>query len=120
MSLCRAESTRPGCRLGDWRGSPRGSAPVPSAVLSGGQLCDPVDGSPPGSSVYESLQAMILEWVTISFSRRSSRRDQTHVSYIPCIAGRFFTTEPPGKCYLIGSPRKCVFVSDHRKYTEVK
>ena len=91
MSLCRAESTRPGCRLGDWRGSPRGSAPVPSTVLSGGQLCDPVDGSPPGSSVYESLQAMILEWVTVSFSRRSSRpRDQTQVS---CIAADSLLSE---------------------------
>ena len=31
-------------------------------------LCDPIDGSPPGSSVPGSLQARILEWVTISFS----------------------------------------------------
>ena len=31
-------------------------------------LCDPIDGSPPGSSVPGILQARILEWVTISFS----------------------------------------------------
>ena len=31
-------------------------------------LCDPIDGSPPGSSVPGSLQARILEWVAISFS----------------------------------------------------
>ena len=31
-------------------------------------LCDPVDGSPPGSSVAGILQARILEWVAISFS----------------------------------------------------
>ena len=31
-------------------------------------LCDPIDGSPPGSSVYRILQARILEWVAISFS----------------------------------------------------
>ena len=31
-------------------------------------LCDPIDGSPPGSSVPGTLQARILEWVTISFS----------------------------------------------------
>ena len=38
------------------------------------------------------LQARILEWVAISFSRGSSRpRDRTWVS---CIAGRLFTTEP--------------------------
>ena len=32
------------------------------------QLCDPVDGSPPGSSVQGILQARTLEWVAISFS----------------------------------------------------
>ena len=31
-------------------------------------LCDPIDGSPSGSSVPEILQARILEWVAISFS----------------------------------------------------
>ena len=35
-------------------------------------LCDPVDYSPPGSSVHEILRARILEWVVISFSRESS------------------------------------------------
>jgi len=34
-------------------------------------LCDPIDGSPPGSSVPGILQARILEWVAISFSRLS-------------------------------------------------
>ena len=36
-------------------------------------LCDPVDCSPPGSSVHGILQARILEWVAISFSRGFSR-----------------------------------------------
>ena len=55
-------------------------------------LCDPVDCSPPGSSVHEILQARILEWVAISYSRGSSQpRDRTHFSCISCI-GRFFTT----------------------------
>ena len=41
-------------------------------------LCDPMDYSLPGSSVHEILQATILEWVTICFSRGSSRpRDWT-------------------------------------------
>ena len=31
-------------------------------------LCDPIDGSPPGSPVPGILQARTLEWVTISFS----------------------------------------------------
>ena len=36
-------------------------------------LCDPMDCSPPGSSVHEIFQARILEWVAISFSRGSSQ-----------------------------------------------
>ena len=54
-------------------------------------LCDPMDCSPPGSSVTGIiLQARILEWVAIPFSRGSSQpRDQTRVF---CIMGRFFTT----------------------------
>ena len=44
-------------------------------------LCDPVDYSPPGSFVHEILQAGILEWVAMPFSRESSQpRDQTQVS----------------------------------------
>ena len=46
-------------------------------------LCDPMDCSLPGSSVHGILQARILEWVTISFSRGSSwPRDRTRVSRI--------------------------------------
>ena len=52
-------------------------------------LCDPMGSSLPGTSVYGILQARILEWVAIPFSRGSSQpRDQTWVS---CIAGRLFT-----------------------------
>ena len=36
-------------------------------------LCDPMDCSPPGSCVHGILQARILEWVAISFFRRSSQ-----------------------------------------------
>ena len=51
-------------------------------------LCDPMDCSPQGSSVYEILQARILEWVAMPSSRRSSQlRNWTQVS---CITGRFF------------------------------
>ena len=35
-------------------------------------LCDPIDGSPPGSPVPGILQARTLEWVAISFSKFSS------------------------------------------------
>ena len=52
-------------------------------------LCDPMDCSPPSSSVHGILQARILEWVAISFSRGSLQpRDRTQVSHI---AGGFFT-----------------------------
>ena len=52
-------------------------------------LCDCMDCSLPGSSVHGIFQARILEWVAISFSRRSSRpRDRTRVSLI---VGRCFT-----------------------------
>ena len=52
-------------------------------------LCDPVDCSLPGSSVHGILQARILEWIVIPFSKGSSwPRDWT---WVPCIAGRFFT-----------------------------
>ena len=33
-------------------------------------LCDPIDGSPPGSPIPGTLQARTLEWVAISFSKR--------------------------------------------------
>ena len=49
-------------------------------------LCNPMDCSPPGSSVHGISQARILEWIAISFLRRSSRpRNQTHVSCVSCI-----------------------------------
>ena len=32
-------------------------------------LCDPIDNSPPGSSIHGILQARVLEWVAIAFSR---------------------------------------------------
>ena len=52
-------------------------------------LCSPLDCSPPGSSAHRILQARILEWVAISFSRGFSQpRGRTWVSWI---ASRFFT-----------------------------
>ena len=44
------------------------------AAQSSLTLCDPVDCSPPGSVVHGILQARILEWVPIAFSRGSSQR----------------------------------------------
>ena len=62
------------------------------AALSRSVVSDswqPLDCSPPGSSVHGILQARILEWVARPSSRGSSQsRNWTQVS---CIAGRFFT-----------------------------
>ena len=58
-------------------------------ALSCPALCNPMDCSLPDSSVHRILQARILEWVAIPFSRRSSwPRGRTWASHI---AGRFFT-----------------------------
>ena len=55
-------------------------------------LCNPMDCSPPGSSVYEIVQARILEWVVMPFSRGSFQPTGTEpVSPCSsCIPGRFF------------------------------
>ena len=61
------------------------------------QLCltlyNPMDCSPPGSSVHWIFLARILEWVAISSSRGSSQpKDWTHISHVSYIVGGFFTT----------------------------
>ena len=49
-------------------------------------LYDPIDSSPPGSPIPGILQARTLEWVAISFSKRSSQpRNWTHISTISCV-----------------------------------
>ena len=51
-----------------------------------------------GSSVHGILPARTLEWVAMPSSRGSSpARDQTQLSCVFCIAGRFFTAEPSEK-----------------------
>ena len=66
-------------------------------------LCNPMDSSPPGSSVHGISQVRILEWVDVSFSRGFSRsRDQTRIS---CLAGGLFITEP--------SRKPCLSLRDH-------
>ena len=53
----------------DWCGMHACSCSVGQSCLT---LCDPMDCSPPGSSVHEIFQARRLEWVAISYSRGSS------------------------------------------------
>ena len=47
--------------MGDGRAAAKSSQSCPT-------LCDPIDGSPPGSAVPEILQARALEWVAFAFS----------------------------------------------------
>ena len=55
-------------------------------------FCDPMDYSLLGSSLHGILQARILELVAMPSSRGLSwSRDWTHISYVSCIAGGFFT-----------------------------
>ena len=66
------------------------------------RLCDSMDCSLPGSSVHGIFQARIREWVAMPSFRRSSRpEDRLCVYCRSCIAGRFFTTEPPGKSHYL-------------------
>ena len=70
--------------------------------LSHVQLCNPLNGRPPGSPVHGGLQARILEWVAISFSRGSSQpRDQAHISCVSRTAGGFFS------CWAIRDVDRC-------------
>ena len=55
-------------------------------------FCNPMDHSLPGSSVHGILQARILAWFAMPSPRAPSQpRDQTQVSWVSCIEGRFFT-----------------------------
>ena len=77
--------------------SPPGTEPVPPEVealkevnvlvaQSCQTLCDPLDCSPPGSSVHGVLQARILEWVAMPYSWGIfPPNDRTWISYISCI-----------------------------------
>ena len=58
-------------------------------------LCDPLDSSPPGSSVHGILHARILEWVAISFSR--DLPDPGIEPRSPALQADALTSEPPGK-----------------------
>ena len=58
-------------------------------------LCNPTNCSPPGSSVHGILQARILEWVAIYFSRGSSRhRDRNCITGIFCIGADSLPLSP--------------------------
>ena len=74
------------------------SLPVCTRAQSHPTVCDPVNCSLPGSSIHEIFQTRILEWVSISSSRGSSRpRIKPKSAVSPAWTGEFLTTESPGK-----------------------
>ena len=80
-------------------------------VLSCPTRWDPMDCRLPGSSVHGILQARMLEWLSISFSRGSSQtRAQTQVSYI---ASRFLPSESPGFNEPLGKVLKLLWRHTH-------
>ena len=62
-------------------------------------LCDPMDYSPPGSSVHVILQSRILEWVVVPSSRGYLPNPGIEPMRLmsPALAGRFFTASTTGK-----------------------
>ena len=68
-------------------------------------LCYHMECSPPGFSVHGILHTRILEWVVISFSRKSSQpRDGTWVSHIA------------GRCFTLGATREALGIGLHNDF----
>ena len=91
-----------------WWGGGMGDVYVFSCI----QLCDPMDCSPPGSSVHGILQARIVEWVAISFSRHMEysaiRKEQNN-------APVFLPGESQGQGSLVGC---CLWIRTESDLTE--
>ena len=64
-------------------------------------VCDPMNCSQPGSSIYGILQARILEWTVMPSSKGSFwPRDRTCLSASPALPGGFLPLVPPGKIHI--------------------
>ena len=70
------------------------------AVLSRFSLCDPLDGSPPGSSVHGILQARTLEWFAVSFSHGPVAKPVSSSLRAPCLpsVGSVMLSSCPSMC----------------------
>ena len=66
----KEESEKAGLKCSIQKTKIMASGPIAAgkSLLSCPTLCDPTDGSPPGSAAPGTLQARTLEWVAISFS----------------------------------------------------
>ena len=73
--------------------------------------CDPMDGSPPGSSVHAVSQACTLEWLAVPYTGDLPSPPQC----VSCTAGRFLPSAPPGKPILpsLVSARPSTPVTQH-------
>ena len=78
----------------------------------------PMDSSPSGSSVHETFQARILEWIAISYSRGSSDPGIQPMSLeSSALAGRYSTTAPPGN---ISRPLFILASKNYQTVAEIK
>ena len=68
-------------------------------------LCDPIDGSPPGSTIPAILQARTLEWVAIAFSVT----ENIDVLIVPCTLPPTFTLRITRKADLFGKAKEGLF-----------
>ena len=83
-------------------------------------LCDPLDYSPPVSSVHGIFQARILEWVAISYSKDFPDPEKESVSLAsPTLADGFFTTTPPFNCDLSVSKNPFLFFYTYRSLNKL-
>ena len=83
--------------------------PMLCCVQSHLTLCNPMGHSPTGSSVHGTLQARILEWVAISFSRGSCQSSNpTHVSCISCTGRQVLYHGPTWEALYENGTHYCV------------
>ena len=93
----------------DWLGSD---------LVTKSDSCNPMDCSPPGSSVHGILQARTLEWVAISFSRGSSQpRDRT---WTPALQAESLLTELPGNWLRNLYKLNCFYISYYYSFSEAE
>ena len=101
----------------------RSGAPDRCSVLvtqSCPTLRDPMDCSPPGSSVHGILQARIVEWVAIPFSRGSSQGSHLGIEPgSPTLQVDSLLSEPPGKLRApeVKLARSCLTLCNPMDYT---
>ena len=71
-------------------------------------LCDPVDGSPPGSCIHGILQARVLEWVAIAFSNALKWEVKVKSTQLPCFISK--SSKHYGKNLNGGVRHTCILI----------